>query len=117
MASNASLCIWSSRLVNSPSVKINAYPVWVGIFLWPKTFEFPHCAVLPHMTVPKNILIEIVASRKSAWTVAALSTLLEMSPKTLYAQVKRGVLPAYRIGTSIRFDPCRVAAWLAASEL
>ncbi len=69
------------------------------------------------MTGPKSSLIDIVGSRKSAWTAEGLAAVLGMSTKTIYALVKRGVLPAYRIGTSIRFDPMRVAAWLVSSQL
>ena len=45
-------------------------------------------------------------------TVEALSTLASLSPKTLYKAVKRGSLPAYRIGGSIRLEPSEIVAWL-----
>jgi excisionase family DNA binding protein len=45
-------------------------------------------------------------------TVKELAPLLAMSPKTLYARVERGTLPAVRSGSLIRFDPYLTAEWL-----
>jgi predicted DNA-binding transcriptional regulator AlpA len=37
---------------------------------------------------------------------------LTMSPKSIYAWVKQGTLPAVILGASIRFDPATTAKWL-----
>ena len=52
-----------------------------------------------------EVLIEIVATRREAWTVPALAKLLSMSKGEIYEQVKAGKLPAFKIGTSIRLCP------------
>lgn len=57
-------------------------------------------------------LIELIQSRQNAMTIEELATILSQSPKTLYKAVNRGSLPAYRLGGSIRLDPCDVAVWL-----
>jgi excisionase family DNA binding protein len=53
-----------------------------------------------------------IESQKNAITVQWLATKLSVSPKTLYKMVKRGRIPAIRIGTSVRFNPKAVAEWL-----
>jgi excisionase family DNA binding protein len=45
-------------------------------------------------------------------TVEELATLLAMSPKTVYAKVKAGTMPATLLGSMIRFDPHTTAEWL-----
>ena len=57
-------------------------------------------------------LASIVESRPTAWTVEELSRLLQTSTKFVYSQVRRNLLPAYRIGPLLRLDPATTAAWL-----
>ncbi len=40
--------------------------------------------------------------------------MLQVSPSTIYAWAKLGVIPARRIAGIVRFDPDELAAWLAA---
>jgi excisionase family DNA binding protein len=40
-----------------------------------------------------------------------------MSRTTVYQLVEAGKIPHYRIGDSIRFDPVRIASWLAEQEI
>ncbi len=47
-------------------------------------------------------------------TAAELAVLLATSPKTIYAWVKAGTLPACIMGASIRFDPFDTARWVRA---
>ncbi len=61
-------------------------------------------------------LARLVESRGKAWTVEALAELLEVSAKFLYAQIKQGSLPAYRIGPMLRLDPKTTAAWLRSHQ-
>lgn len=45
-------------------------------------------------------------------TVRAAATLLDVSPRTVYALVERGELPAIRVGGQIRFVPSTLEEWL-----
>ena len=45
-------------------------------------------------------------------TVPELAKLLSLSKVSLYELVKRGRLPALKIGGSIRLDPKQTAEWL-----
>ena len=65
---------------------------------------------------PGEDLARVVELRGKAWTVEALAELLEVSAKFLYAQIKQGSLPAYRIGPMLRLDPKATAAWLRSHQ-
>jgi excisionase family DNA binding protein len=45
-------------------------------------------------------------------TVDDLARLLSFKPKTIYAKVAKGTLPATRMDGTIRFDPHTTAEWL-----
>ena len=47
-------------------------------------------------------------------TAANLAVLLAVSPKSIYAWVRAGKLPASILGASVRFDPFDTAAWVRA---
>jgi excisionase family DNA binding protein len=64
-------------------------------------------------TVPSSIATTIERHR-GMLTPAKLAALLAVSPKSIYAWVKAGTLPACLLGASIRFDPVDTAAWLRA---
>jgi len=49
--------------------------------------------------------------------VSELARILAMSRTTVYQMVEAGRIPHYRIGDSIRFDPIRIASWLAEQEI
>ena len=57
-------------------------------------------------------LASIVEKKKGAWTAEQLASLLECSNQQIYNMVQKGKLPAYRIGSLIRFDPKTTATWL-----
>jgi excisionase family DNA binding protein len=59
-------------------------------------------------------LIEKIEQWGTALTVEDLANLLNASPKTIYKQIKRGKLPAFRIGSLLRLNPEAVARWLRA---
>jgi excisionase family DNA binding protein len=50
-------------------------------------------------------------------TARQVRTYFNLSKTTLYDRVSRGTIPYVRIGSSIRFDPVRVAAWLREHEV
>ena len=47
-----------------------------------------------------------------ALTAPQLARLLSVDRATVYRAAKSGVLPSFRIGCCVRFDPKAVAAWL-----
>jgi excisionase family DNA binding protein len=64
-------------------------------------------------SVPCSIATEIERHR-GMLTPAQLAELLAVSPKSVYAWVKAGTLPAVTLGASIRFCPHTTANWLRA---
>jgi excisionase family DNA binding protein len=60
---------------------------------------------------PQSIA-DTIEQRRALLTPKELATLLAVSPKSIYAWVKSGTLPAIQLGASIRFDPHMTAEWL-----
>jgi len=52
-----------------------------------------------------------------AITATEVAALLAVSPITVYKMAKAGRMPSFRVGTSVRFDPCAVAEWLRSNAL
>lgn len=46
-----------------------------------------------------------------ALTAKDVSKLLQMDTDTIYKAARRGEIPSFRIGTSVRFDPKNLAEW------
>lgn len=46
-----------------------------------------------------------------------ISQLLGLKKATIYKFVRLNLIPCYRVGYSIRFDPTAVAAWLEGKQL
>ena len=57
-------------------------------------------------------LIELFESKHSALKVADLTEPLGMDDKTIYRMAARGLIPSFRLGGAIRFDPKEIADWL-----
>jgi excisionase family DNA binding protein len=57
-------------------------------------------------------LAERIERIDHAITAKELARLLNVSKITMFKQCKTGRVPCFRIGTSVRFDPKLVAAWL-----
>ena len=57
-----------------------------------------------------------MAARIEQWPRAIsgreLSVLLDMSQSKIFSLAKRGELPHYKVGNSVRFDPPATAQWL-----
>jgi excisionase family DNA binding protein len=47
-----------------------------------------------------------------ALTAAELARLLNVNPITIYRLAQQGRIPAFRIGSAVRFDPRALASWL-----
>jgi len=54
----------------------------------------------------------IIERHEAMLTVDDLARLLSFKPKTIYAKVAKGTLPATRMDGTIRFDPHTTAEWL-----
>jgi excisionase family DNA binding protein len=54
-----------------------------------------------------------IADFGRALTAKELAKLLNVSPITIFKQAKKGVIPCFRIGTCVRFEPKKTADWLA----
>ena len=48
-----------------------------------------------------------------ALTAKELAELLNVSPITIFKQAKKGIIPCFRIGTCVRFEPKKTADWLS----
>lgn len=65
----------------------------------------------------KADLVTRLKQHSGAIRVSELARILTMSRTTVYQLVEAGRIPHYRIGDSIRFDPVRIASWLAEQEI
>ena len=59
-------------------------------------------------------LIEQFEARCGALKVSDLTEPLGMDDKTIYRMAARGLIPSFRLGGAIRFDPQEIANWLRA---
>jgi excisionase family DNA binding protein len=50
------------------------------------------------------------------WTVADVAQRFGVNVTTVYRLVKRGKIPAFKIGNQWRFDPARLQEWVADKE-
>jgi excisionase family DNA binding protein len=62
-------------------------------------------------------IVEQLRSRKHALTVKELAELLSLDEETVRRYVRRGHIPYFKVGETIRFDPQQVANWLDAITL
>jgi excisionase family DNA binding protein len=57
-------------------------------------------------------LADSIEQLDHAITASELSRLLGVHKLTIYRAAKSGVLPHFRVGTCVRFDPRAIASWL-----
>ena len=50
-------------------------------------------------------------------TVAEVARYLHVQPMTIYRLIRRGQLPAFKIGTEYRFDLDQLKKWIANHEV
>jgi excisionase family DNA binding protein len=55
---------------------------------------------------------DFLDKRATALTVSEVAEILSISERQVYKLASEGVIPSFRIGSSIRFDPSHIAAWL-----
>ncbi len=61
-------------------------------------------------------IVEGLLQRKTALTAEEVAELLGTSSVQIYRLARRGSLPSFRIASSVRFDPRKVAEFLRGSE-
>ena len=59
-------------------------------------------------------IIEQIEKRSSALKVAEVAKLLEVTKQHIYGLAAAGLIPCFKVGGAIRFDPHELAAWLRA---
>ena len=59
-----------------------------------------------------SVLVENLEKRQRALKVSEVADLFQVSPMTIYRAAKDGSLPSFKVGSSLRFDPKAVVAWL-----
>jgi excisionase family DNA binding protein len=57
-------------------------------------------------------IIDSVEQLDHALTAADLARLLNVHKLTIYRLAQAGLLPCFRVGTCVRFNPRAIAAWL-----
>ena len=57
-------------------------------------------------------IASVLRGRQRAMTADELADMLNMSPITILRKAKKGVIPSFRIGGSVRFDPAAISKWL-----
>jgi len=57
-----------------------------------------------------SVLVENLEKR--ALKVSEVADLFQVSPMTIYRAAKEGSLPSFKVGSSLRFDPKAIIAWL-----
>jgi excisionase family DNA binding protein len=79
-----------------------------------ETSTLKHCRTFPTRGEEPSSIATQIARHEGMLKPSALAILLAVSPKTVYAWVKAGTLPACILGASIRFDPFDTAEWVRA---
>lgn len=57
-------------------------------------------------------LADFIQGRTRALRVSDVATLLDVSERLVYRLCAEGLVPFFRIGGSIRFDPASISGWL-----
>jgi excisionase family DNA binding protein len=58
-----------------------------------------------------------IAAEPGAFSAPKLATYLGTSRSTIYERASAGLIPHFRIGSIIRFDPAVIAQWLRDKEV
>lgn len=65
----------------------------------------------------ESTIADEIERSPTALTVRDLTKLWQVSDETVYRLATSGVLPHFRIGGSLRFDPRQVAMWLRSRSI
>ena len=70
------------------------------------------CARAPIYGAKHVSLGDFLDNRATALTVSEVAEILNISERQVYKLASESVIPSFHIGSSIRFDPSQLAAWL-----
>jgi excisionase family DNA binding protein len=62
-------------------------------------------------------IAEQLRTIKHALNVDTLAEILQLDQGTIRRHIKRGHIPYFKIGMTIRFDPSRIADWLEETQV
>ena len=62
-------------------------------------------------------LPERIRRHRSALDAEELAEILDYAVSTVYKMAKKGQIPSYRIGGSVKFDPALTADWLEGTRI
>jgi excisionase family DNA binding protein len=57
-------------------------------------------------------LADSIDGRTNALTVSDVAELLKVSERQVYKLAAENLIPSFKVGGSVRFDPATIAAWL-----
>lgn len=66
-----------------------------------------------HTDVLPMSVRQMIAKYERALTAEELAGILSVSERSVQERAKRGTIPCFRIGTSVRFCPKTVSDWLS----
>ena len=74
----------------------------------------PCAHFLPAESKPgsSRTLADRIAASRKALTAYEVAEIFSVSAISIFRLAKRGVIPAFRVGTSLRFCPAAIARWL-----
>lgn len=62
--------------------------------------------------LPNSDLVKRLEASKSALKARDLAELFGVTQQHIYKLAAKGVIPSFRVGAAVRFDPSVVADWL-----
>ena len=62
-------------------------------------------------------MLEELKTRRKAMTVKEVADILNLSEREIYKLAASNQIPHFRVGSSVRFDPASVLAWVEARTL
>lgn len=62
-------------------------------------------------------IIKTLREQPTALKARDLARLFGVTPQHIYKMAAKGLLPSFRIGNAVRFDPGTIAEWLMAKAL
>jgi len=81
------------------------------------SYEHANLGVLEPHSKTCSSLIDQLMSMNAALLVADVADILNCSLQMVYKMVHKGMIPHFRLGTLVRFDPKVLAEWLRQRSL
>lgn len=69
-----------------------------------------HLVSATSLAIPR--IIQALEAREEAMRARELATLLGVTRQYVYKMAAKGLIPSFRVGSAVRFDPELVADWL-----